>query len=385
MTSAFATSFSAFVISLLFAATLIIVRREYALRPHVTLWALSFGLLALSHGCRMIVHDAPASGAAAAYLARGFLVASVVSLAAGFRQRMDKRLRGICGFGATALIVLAVCWGLHSASSLAIARVVGAMAVAGMLWAIFRSMRGRGGTTVIARVIALLYASYMVLLAIAAWIAWNGGGVTDNAFATMTLVGMPVVTVGAGILVLLVLVSDLAGALRDQSLRDPLTKALNRRGLEEQMRKVRRSTAPISIIAADLDRFKQINDELGHAAGDRVLIAFAEHLRSAAPNAIIARTGGEEFVLIELSMPESEAARHAASICLGVTLSAARAHGISGITASFGVASGFASDDWTVLAAQADRALYAAKHAGRNRAVVFRHDMETGRGQSKAS
>uniref|UniRef100_UPI00245486FE GGDEF domain-containing protein n=1 Tax=Nocardia brasiliensis TaxID=37326 RepID=UPI00245486FE len=88
---------------------------------------------------------------------------------------------------------------------------------------------------------------------------------------------------------------------RQHALLDPLTMLLNRRGLDYHLSYVfRPETAEYAYMAAlDLDRFKTVNDTFGHSFGDEVLVRTAERLRSTAdPDAIVARTGGEEFVVL---------------------------------------------------------------------------------------
>src|SRR6202012_3328710 len=89
-----------------------------------------------------------------------------------------------------------------------------------------------------------------------------------------------------------------------ESERDPLTGLLNRRGFDRAaqtvLAKPGRGEAHLIVAMVDLDRFKVLNDDLGHAAGDRVLTAVAEVLRGHADAAaIIGRVGGEEFLVAE--------------------------------------------------------------------------------------
>ena len=86
--------------------------------------------------------------------------------------------------------------------------------------------------------------------------------------------------------------------LRTESLSDPLTQLLNRRGLEIRLPQLVEAGAGICVITFDLDRFKSVNDTWGHRVGDAVLVRTAERLRDGArPGSVVARTGGEEFVV----------------------------------------------------------------------------------------
>jgi len=157
---------------------------------------------------------------------------------------------------------------------------------------------------------------------------------------------------------------------------DPLTGAGNRRHLDDRAAREiddqQRSAQPIGVVLIDLDHFKQVNDRWGHPAGDQVLqqvvrIAKAE-LRT---SDFLARIGGEEFVIL---LP-GESVRTAADVAERVRR-AIENHPIdvSGlsipVTASFGVTTMGVDNLLESALERADRALYAAKHGGRNRVVV---------------
>ncbi len=164
---------------------------------------------------------------------------------------------------------------------------------------------------------------------------------------------------------------------REMSYRDALTGLFNRRFVDEDLdRRLSRSGAeasPLAVALVDLDHFKRVNDTLSHAAGDAVLVRLAALLTDATrtlPDAYAARLGGEEFLLVLpcADLPgayrlaedvRSRIARHDWSpISPGVS-----------ITASFGLAESAAPEpvERADLLREADRHLYAAKNAGRNR------------------
>lgn len=167
--------------------------------------------------------------------------------------------------------------------------------------------------------------------------------------------------------------TDVLTRYRNEALIDPLSGLLNRRGFDEAA--VRHMRSGGSLIACDIDHFKQVNDRHGHGAGDRVIVILAEQLRNAAPSeAIVARFGGEEFILF---LPGVDAA-HAAGIANAVRLAfaedaAARAGIAMPITASFGLTTLHGGDKSIHEAIRrADSALYEAKDGGRNRLCVRR-------------
>jgi diguanylate cyclase (GGDEF)-like protein len=162
------------------------------------------------------------------------------------------------------------------------------------------------------------------------------------------------------------------------SMRDPLTGLFNRRYLEETMGRelprARRTGATVGVIVLDLDQFKQLNDTYGHDAGDHVLGRVGELLKHAARGSDIAcRFGGEEFALIlpsaslEVARKRAEAIR-AAFEAMDIEFDGRK---IGPMTLSAGVsAMPPDAEHWSLALQQADRALYAAKEAGRNRVVA---------------
>ena len=168
--------------------------------------------------------------------------------------------------------------------------------------------------------------------------------------------------------------------LIDQSVRDPLTGAFNRRHLnagllEAEIERARRRGASLTIIMCDVDSFKAINDTHGHQAGDTLLQDVARSLLSMTRDGIdtVVRYGGEEFLLI---LPDTTLADgRALAERMRARLAAANSlhgHVPIGATASFGVAGarlspGLPGMTSQALIAHADELLYAAKRSGRNR------------------
>ena len=160
-----------------------------------------------------------------------------------------------------------------------------------------------------------------------------------------------------------------AEAHRREALTDPLTGLMNRRALFD----AHEHTLPPTCAAIffDIDEFKTINDTHGHAMGDRVIALFAKALKQALPpGASAARIGGEEFALILRDTDAAVAARHAEAVCQNFVELAGQTEGLT-CTASAGIAvSGDHGMSTDRVLADADRALYEAKRAGRNRVVV---------------
>jgi diguanylate cyclase len=155
---------------------------------------------------------------------------------------------------------------------------------------------------------------------------------------------------------------------------DPLTGAANRGAFDEELaRRCELATArgeTFSLVLADIDHYNKNNDSYGHPVGDRVLTAFAEFLRARVRKTdLIARYGGEEFGVILPGAALRPALRKARKLIEELAKSdwAVDATIKLRFTASMGVAAWHDGDDSAGLLERVDRALYRAKHEGRNR------------------
>jgi diguanylate cyclase (GGDEF)-like protein len=164
----------------------------------------------------------------------------------------------------------------------------------------------------------------------------------------------------------------LHGMVERQALVDGLTGLANRRAaadaLHAEAARAKRLETPLSVVLADLDGFKDVNDVHGHAVGDEVLRVFADVLRETLRESDLAgRWGGEEFLLLLPGADEEGAAQLADRIRIAVAARPiASAPGLR-VTASFGVAEFAGQSNTEQLVDAADSALYRAKRAGRDR------------------
>lgn len=162
--------------------------------------------------------------------------------------------------------------------------------------------------------------------------------------------------------------------LEKLSITDNLTGLYNRNKLDEilseQLRRFRRSQRPFSLLLLDIDHFKQLNDTHGHLAGDQVLVGVAKTLAESIRSVdYAARYGGEEFIIVLPETSTSTARELAERICTRVRNSfyPYRDQALA-VTLSIGVAGIRSSDgDADAIIARADRMMYEAKEAGRNR------------------
>ncbi len=167
---------------------------------------------------------------------------------------------------------------------------------------------------------------------------------------------------------------DLQARLAHGALHDDLTGLPNRRFLLARLREAfGRPESRGGLLFVDLDRFKLINDSLGHEAGDQLLQEVtARFLRTLRPNDLVARVGGDEFVVL---CPELDDVGAVARVAERLTASLAEPIDLPGgrvvVSASVGVVHAHGRADPTELLQDADLAMYDAKQMGRNRAALF--------------
>lgn len=154
--------------------------------------------------------------------------------------------------------------------------------------------------------------------------------------------------------------------LQQVALTDPLTELLNRRGAWEKLSDLLQSREG-AILMIDIDRFKQINDNLGHAVGDEVLVQLAQILTNASgKNAIVSRWGGEEFLIIFRNIGPNDAQKLAQSIVAKVQNVRV---GQQILSVSIGLALSKEASNRDTLVALADHRMYQAKAAGGNQYI----------------
>jgi diguanylate cyclase (GGDEF)-like protein len=207
--------------------------------------------------------------------------------------------------------------------------------------------------------------------ALGGWGASPQTYIQSNYAATSQALGA-IFLVAIALLILVMIVRDVLADATSKSETDALSGLLNRRGFEchakDALRSAVRHGVPVALVIADLDHFKTINDNYGHACGDHTIKVFASLLREAAgDNHIAGRIGGEEFAVF-LTGANLTTARLLAE-GTRTTFSTLPIDGLAAdhrCTASFGVAELHPEGDFDALMQHADQALYEAKKSGRN-------------------
>lgn len=228
-------------------------------------------------------------------------------------------------------------------------------------------------------VIAAVAATFVARVAI--FYALLGQTLAEQNNAESTYVWLFQLTNGIAALALAIVLlfaagHDMVQHFYGQSSRDPLTGLLNRRGLKGLFKAQRDPNCDAivvrSIILFDIDHFKLVNDEFGHAAGDQVLQRIAKTALSMCQEyGEVARTGGEEFAILTNWIPVESAQNLAQHICDSLRFVAHPEIGPSQkVTASFGLAVLTDTDSLDDAMKRADKALYHAKQNGRNQVAL---------------
>lgn len=202
----------------------------------------------------------------------------------------------------------------------------------------------------------------------------TAGAFGASLFWAALHLSLAVLGAGLALAILAAALSDLIEDLRRERDIDGLTGVLNRQGFESRAAAIiaEAGQGPCTLIACDLDHFKQINDRHGHAAGDTVLKVFGRLLRlSARATDLVGRVGGEEFAVLLVDATRDGAFDFAER--LRIALSEAEFGWLPAdgrVTASLGIAEFGPGESMSQLFARADERLYQAKAAGRNRTVA---------------
>ncbi|MDH7788907.1 diguanylate cyclase (GGDEF)-like protein [Ochrobactrum sp. 19YEA23] len=348
-------------------------------RKHMLLFGLSFAAFSLGHFVQV---SPPLPN-----LRQTFLLAILLQLGAGwlFCQAVMVRLgREFPPVPASLITVSTLAavgllsWQGAIYSYLVVAANVGLGTLAAVLCLHARRVPGDRWIETALRLVLALLAAHFFLRSIFTIV------MLDDVVSSGELLSLPYwswVTVAAsmggvllGLFILTVAALDIIDKLRNERDADPLTGLLNRRGMERHARRKLANAAQGAthgVIIADIDHFKAINDELGHATGDRVLVEFSHLLQSlAGQDVIVSRVGGEEFVLLVAGSAQ-HCERFAKRLCNQVGRHAfAALPSDRHVTCSFGIAMLRHDETLWQTVSRADLALMRGKHRGRNRTVT---------------
>lgn len=227
-----------------------------------------------------------------------------------------------------------------------------------------------------ARIISSIYVANALLFTARGALAFVESVPAEGPLSALALLWWMCIIVAVTLGMALMTGERLQADLDRQASRDPLTGALNRRAFtqeaEREVARARRTGSPLSLLMMDLDHFKQINDQLGHAAGDDILCRFvAVAGRELRAEDVFCRFGGEEFVAL---LPDTAAAQALAAAERLRTAFAIEAAALPrpapmpfALTVSIGAEQWRPEENLEDTLRRADAALYRAKAQGRNR------------------
>lgn len=354
---------------------------HFGRQRHALSWSLAYGSGALQWGINAFGFMLWPGNPIPLIIASIMVIITSSLVAIGSRQRagLHARLGRFLGFGAAAAVAIVLAFTVmpHVGLRGTITNLYAA-AMMPIAFAAIRPRKRKAHPPEIAFMAMLaIFFVYQVVLGLFAFAIGPEADPEGIArYRSLIGIGLPAVYIGTGIAALFLLAGDLAESVRALVTRDALTGSLNRRGIEQAaigaIANARRHGRPLAVVMADIDRFKAINDRFGHEAGDRALIAFADHVQaSVREEDLFGRMGGDEFCLLLIDASAANAAeamertRH--------ELESVEIEGLPGfsMTASFGIA-GFMPGDigFGDILRRADLALYDSKIAGRNRVTV---------------
>ncbi|WEX75878.1 GGDEF domain-containing protein [Sinorhizobium numidicum] len=363
-----------FIIAQIFVvAFLTIAAKSRAGQPAI--WcAAGFGVASLSAVFETVLPFTPvprlfAIGAFASVLA-GF---SLLRLGLGFFYRVPVRLPVLAAFFVGSVIVDLAIYDLRR-GTLQHAFFYQMPFFVIQAWSastIIRSRRRSYADWILFGLLALSSA-YFIFKIYAAIAAGSGTTAADYLASPFALISQAIgamLIVGTGVAMLGVMVKDIVDEARASSEIDALSNLCNRRGFAERVAPLLRQRDPGTLILTDLDRFKLVNDTYGHPVGDEVIRQFSRVLLELMPSrAVAGRLGGEEFAVFlpRVELDEARVLAHG----MRAAITSMRIDGLpeaTAVTASFGVAAIMSGESLEAAIQRADKALYAAKSAGRNR------------------
>ncbi|MEM7613018.1 MAG: GGDEF domain-containing protein, partial [Pseudomonadota bacterium] len=352
--------------------------RIYLRKPYILFWHLAFLAATARWTAELIGSDILGTALLTLFTeVFALLVIIFASMGHCFRVGSERVLRYIFSCALVGSVILLWSTLISPHDGIREAAVPGVSAATALLiaYAVYQYNKSAGSAD---RVLASGLALFGLVQVISTLKAFGLGQAADAsallAHRHMELLTLPIAYIVIGTLVLFVFVSDASRKLKGMAVLDQLTGLLNRHGYEglgqRAFAEARSAEKPLSVIIADLDRFKAVNDRYGHAVGDQALLHFANRLRANRKgDDIVARIGGEEFLVLLPGTTLDKAAQAAQSIrAETIEIPVVGGERPLTISASFGVAE-LSDEDSNIsdMVARADHALYRAKRRGRNR------------------
>ncbi|MFN2328539.1 MAG: diguanylate cyclase [Chromatocurvus sp.] len=367
------------VISLLFAGACFLGWRLFGRPRHALIWSGAFLLAAVQYALNLVREEIPV------YEAWWIAVNSlscllVITAAAGHRVRLELPtplsivfLLVLCVSAAQVVFTIFV---PRIDIRVALAPGFACIAFLHVAWILYRCGPEPRLAQLVAGGVHLLFGLAQGLAAgIALQFGLDPSQGQRDAYNLVNFALMPTFFVAMGITAIFLLGTDLATRLRQLAVTDSLTDLSNRRGFMQAalrlLAQAQRHRQALTLVIADLDYFKKINDRFGHAVGDRALVHFSNTLAGGLRGEDVAgRIGGEEFAVLLLG--DLSDARQVVNRLRDILTQQPMSVGdeVVPLSASFGIAEWQGEQEIEALLIRADRALYQAKAAGRDTVVL---------------
>ena len=373
--------------ALFFAATFAIFWRVGRLRRHVLGFAIGYFLFACGF---LVTHFLPGDAIYVFHTTQAFYALGTVFFLGSMSERVGQRLHlgSIAVIYALSASVLAIAMGMTSDAGPRLILInigYGAMFVVG-LTTLLQAQRRDWIDRAIIVVTAVQAADFFIRPTLSVTYEQIIPAELYQQSVYYSLIGL-VLGVNSPAVAMVLLgatIVEWTSSVRESGERDPLTGLLNRGAFEQHMQGVISRSASegrsLSLVVADIDHFKQVNDIWGHQAGDKAISEFGALIQTMIRNCdVAARIGGEEFCVAVWDCESGPAGRLADRIRQAFV--ALKHEGINEdvrLTASFGVAQAKAGENYEALFKRADAALYKAKRAGRDRVVLADEDARIG-------
>ena len=368
--------------ALFFAATFVVLWRVGRLKRHVLGFAIAYVLSAVGF---LITHFLPTDAFYTFHTTQAFYTLGSAVMLASVCERAGQRLHlGSIAvvYVITALVLaVAVSFSNDVASRLIIVNMgYGVMFAMGVTTLLTARRRSVVDVAIIA-IMAFQAADFLVRPSLTLLFERSIPAEVYRDSIYYSLIGLVLGVKGVTTAMVLIgaTIAEWTTALRESSERDALTGLHNRGSFEQSMRsllpRAQTERRPLSLVVADIDHFKQVNDIWGHQAGDLAISGFGELIAKMVRGCDTAgRIGGEEFCIAVWNCENAPAERLAERVRLAFAqLEHTGLNDDIRLTASFGVATAREGETYEQLFARADAALYQAKSSGRNRVENAEH------------
>ncbi|MEM1051848.1 MAG: GGDEF domain-containing protein [Pseudomonadota bacterium] len=362
--------------ALLFAVTFALFWKLGGMKRHVLGFAVGYTFFAVGY---LVTHFAPADAIYLFHTTQVLYTIAVIAMVSSICERVGQRINLGILFGIYVVSALVLALAVSVTNDVAPRLIIvntgyGAMYVVCLTTVLMAPRRGLVDFAIVA-IVGVWAIDFLVRpnLTLMYQSDIPDAVYRDSLYYSLIGLVLGVKSVVGAMVLMGATIAEWTNSLRESSEKDPLTGLNNRAAFEDAMRtilpKAHSEGRPLSLVVADIDHFKQVNDIWGHQAGDRAISCFGNLINNMVRACDTSgRVGGEEFCIAVWNCPNEPAERLAERIRQAFAqLTHDGLNDDIRLTASFGVATAQEDENYERLFARADAALYEAKSKGRNR------------------